>query len=245
MLRALGPIDARNLGRDPLLRWMLVLPVLFALLFRVVAGLAADWLARHGIVLEAYHPMIASFVVLIAPMLCGVVVGFLLLDQKDDGTLQALRVTPLTPGAWLAYRIGGPMILSILLTPVMLAVSGFSTVGLGDQLLAGAVAAPLAPAFALFMPAFAANKVQGFALMKAAGVVNWPPILAWFVAGPWQLAFGVVPTYWPARLYWSLEGGAWAVGPGTLVIQALVGVAYPALLIVLFHRRFIRGLERG
>jgi len=242
---ALGPVDARNVARDPLLRWMLVLPLFFALLFRVVAGLATDWLAGYGIALEAYHPLIASFIVLIAPMICGVVVGFLLLDQKDDGTLHALRVTPLTPGAWLAYRLAGPMALSVLLTPIMLTASGLSDVGLGGQLLAGVVAAPLAPAFTLFLAAFARNKVQGFALMKASGVVNWPPILAWFVDGPWHGVFGLVPTYWPARLYWSLEGSPQPASPGDVAIQALVGLVYPAVLTVLFYRRFNRTLQRG
>ena len=113
VLRALGPIDATSVRRDSLLRWMLALPLLMALLFRGLASLTRDWLSGYGVTLSDYDPLIASFIVLIAPLLCGAVVGFLLLDQKDDGTLTALRVTPLTPGAYLTYRIGAPMLLSI------------------------------------------------------------------------------------------------------------------------------------
>ncbi len=239
VLRALGPIDAANVRRDPLLRWMLGMPLLFALLFRWLATLASPWLAdRFGIDLASYFPLLASFLVVLAPMVYGVVVGFLLLDQKDDGTLTALRVTPLTARGYLAYRIAIPVVLCIVMTPVVLALGGFSRIGVGQQLLAGVAAAPFAPAFALFIAAFARNKVQGFALMKAAGVINWPPIIAWFVGSSWQLAFGLCPTYWPVKFYWELEAGrsgAW--------VYFVIGVLYVALLIFLLQRRFERVVQ--
>ncbi len=236
VLQALGPIDAANVRRDPLLRWMLVMPLGFALMFRWLASLADPWLAgRFGVEIEAYYPLLASMLVTIVPMVYGTVVGFLLLDQKDDGTLTALRITPLTPRGYLTYRIAIPVLFGIVITPVVLALSGFSRLGLGAQLLAGAAAAPFGPAFALFLAAFARNKVQGFALMKAAGIVNWPPVIAWFVTSSWQLAFGLCPTYWPVKFYWELESG----GPQAWIFLA-VGTGYVAWLIFLMQRRFER-----
>lgn len=216
-----------------------MMPLLIALLIRWGTPVAADWLEDFGIDLSAYNVLIASCLVLIAPMLYGVVVGFLLLDQKDDQTLTALRVTPLTAGGYLAYRITIPLILSVVITPVMLALSGLSEIGLGKQLLAGVAAAPFAPAFALFLAAFARNKVQGFALMKAAGVINWPPIIAWFVTSKWQLAFGLCPTYWPVKFYWALAAGT----PGAWK-HFVMGIVYMSLLVSLLLRRFDRSLER-
>lgn len=238
VLRALGPIDAANVRRDPLLRWMLVLPLLFAVLFRWVAALLEPWLAtRFGIDLALYSPLLGSALVLLTPMLFGCIVGFLLLDQKDDHTLTALRVTPLTPSGYLAYRIAIPVALSVIMTPLVLELGGFTSAGLGARLLAGIAAAPLAPAFALFLAAFARNKVQGFALMKAAGVVNWPPILAWFVTSSWQLAYGLCPTYWPAKVYWELEAG----GPAVWIYLS-VDLVFLSLLIMWLARRFERAV---
>jgi fluoroquinolone transport system permease protein len=217
---------------------MFVLPLLFGFLFRWAAQLVSPWLAEgFGIDLAAYNVLIGSALVLITPMMFGVVIGFLLLDQKDDGTLTALRVTPLTARGYLAYRITVPVALSILMTPVVLITSGFSQLTIGEQLVAGMAAAPLAPAFALFLAAFARNKVQGFALMKAAGVINWPPIMAWFVNSNWQLAFGLCPTYWPAKVYWELEAGH-----GSAWIYLLASFAVFALVIALFQRRFERAM---
>lgn len=240
VLRALGPIDAANVRRDSLLRWMLVLPPAFGLLFRGAASLATEPLAAAGLTVTDYHPLLASFLVLTTPMIYGVVVGFLLLDQRDDGTLTALRVTPLSTGDYVGYRVALPMCITILMTPLVLALSGFSGVGTGRQFLAGLAAAPFAPVFALFMAAFARNKVQGFALMKAAGVINWPPMIAWFVDGPWQLAFGLIPTYWPAKYYWSLEQGT----PDQWLYLA-ASLLYLATLALLLLRRFERAMNQG
>ncbi len=236
VLRALGPIDAANVRRDPLLRWMLVLPLALGLVFRGLAALTTPWLAdRFGADLADYNVLIASLLVLITPMLFGAVVGFLLLDQKDDGTLTALRVTPLSARGYLGYRIAIPVVLSVLMTPAVLALSGFSGLSVAKQLVAALAAAPLAPAFALFVAGFARNKVQGFALMKAAGVINWPPMIAWFVSSDWQLAAGIAPTYWPVKTYWELEAASPA-SPIYFVASLLV----TGSLIVLLLRRLER-----
>ncbi|MCZ6726358.1 MAG: hypothetical protein O7A98_03265 [Acidobacteria bacterium] len=240
VLRALGPIDLKSVRRDSLLRWMFVMPVLIALLLRYGLPPFAAWLeGRHGIVLAPYSALIASFLVMITPMLYGTVIGFLLLDQKDDRTLTALQVTPLTTGGYLLYRMGTPSLLSIAMTLLVLQASGLATIDFKRQLWVAVAAAPLAPAFALFLAAFARNKVQGFALMKAAGVINWPPMIAYFVHSKWQWAFGLCPTYWQAKLYWELEAG----GPNAWPIF-VIGIAYIGLVTAWLLRRFDRAMHR-
>ena len=53
------------------------------------------------------------------------------------------------------------------------------------------------------------------------------------MASKWQWAFGLCPTYWPAKLYWELEAGrsgSW--------IYLLIGAVYSVLLIAALLRRF-------
>ena len=89
------------------------------------------------------------------------------------------------------------------------------------------------------MGVFATNKVQGFAIVKASGVFIILPLVAYFVDMPWQLIFGLLPTYWPLKVYWLLDAGqsgAW--------IFILVGLAYQLLLISVLLRRFNRVMRR-
>ena len=236
VLRALGPIDLRSVQRDPMLRWMVLMPLLFAAGVRYGEPPCAAWLAeRFGVALAPYHPLIASSMASISPMLYGAVIGFLLLDQKDDRTLTALQVTPMTTADYLLYRLSVPILLSVPMTLVVLAISGVATIGLFEQLLVAVTVAPWAPLWAVFLAAFARNKVQGFALMKGAGVIGWPPLIAYFIDSDWQWAFGVSPSYWPAKLYWVLE----ADDPGAWWIFA-VAIVYAAVLLRWMLRRFDR-----
>ena len=237
IIKGLGPIDAKTVGRDSLLRGMIGLPLLIALLARFVVPILARRIGEAiGFDLAAYQAKIMSAaLLLIAPAICGLVIGFLLLDQRDDRTLAALQVTPLPPRAYLAYRLAAPMLLSLIMTVAAFPIAGLAGAGMPAVLLAAMAAAPLAPLIALGLAAFAENKVQGLALLKGASVLLIAPIAALFVPAPWQWALGVAPTYWPARLYWALgagEPGRWA--------YLLAGLAYQALLLAALLRRFER-----
>lgn len=203
-LRALASGDGRNVARDPLLRWMIVLPFALVPLARWgVPALGAALAARYGFDLRPYHPLILSFLVLVMPGLVGMVVAFLLLDQRDDGTLAALRVTPLPFRDYLAYLLLLPSAVAVVAGVFLLETVALVPVSLSVAALAALAAAPIAPVYALFVARFARNKVEGFALVKAVGVVQIPPILAWWVPEPWQFLFGFVPYYWPAKVVWS------------------------------------------
>lgn len=101
-------------------------------------------------------------------------------------------------------------------------------------------AAPLAPVYALFLGTFAANKVQGLALAKAVGVVVIPAVISYFVTGPWQTAFGLVPHYWPPKAFWLFDQGA----IGQALAHAIVGVIWHGALLMLLMRRFSHAVRR-
>jgi fluoroquinolone transport system permease protein len=241
LFRALGPADGRTVARDPMLRWLCIAPFLFALALRWVAPpLFARVGERIGADLTGVYPPLLGFGLLaLLPMLAGMVVGFLLLDQRDDDTLTALRVTPLPLGGYLAYRVALPLVLGLVLAAALLPLAGVGGLGIGALLAAAAGAAPLAPVIALFLAAFAANKVQGFALTKVSGVLLLPPLVAWFTAAEWQWLFWIVPTYWPARGYWALLEGDPGAGA-----YLLAGIGYQLLLVALLLRRFARVTAR-
>ena len=237
ILKALGPIDAKSISRDSFLRWMTIVPLAIALGTRWIMPIFIRRL-ESGLGLElmpAYPAIMGAVLLQLVPLFAGMVIGFLLLDQRDDRTLTALQVTPLSLNGYLAYRLSVPTLLSVLLTLIVMPLAGFAGIGLGPLLLAAVVAALLAPLVALALAAFAANKVQGFALMKAAGIILFPPLIAYFIPPGWQPAFGVFPTYWPARLYWL-----YLAGQNNFWVYLAAGVLYQALLLALLVRRFNR-----
>lgn len=232
-LGALLAADARNVGRDPMLRWLVPLPLAVALLIRLgVAPLRDALQVRVGFDLEPYYVLVTSSLVLLIPGFVGALIGFLLLDLRDDRTLAALRVTPLTLRGFLLYRLAVPTVLGALLTVAVIAIAGLVPLDVPTVLLASVLAAPIAALYALFMATFATNKVEGFALMKAVGVVSIPPVVAWWIAEPWQWLAGLTPYYWAMKLYWIRTAG----GEGVWLCMA-VGLLYQGLLLWLLLRR--------
>jgi fluoroquinolone transport system permease protein len=240
-LQALGPIDFQNIRRDPLLKWLILIPVGMALMARTI--LPALLLKASALVdfdlLPYYPPLMAYTLQILTPMLTGMVIGFLLLDERDDHTLSALQVTPLALNGYLAYRLISPSLASLLVSLAILPVSGLASLSLLELAGVALSAAPLAPLYTLFIAATASNKVQGFAISKISGILLMPTLIAYLIPAGWRIVFGLSPTYWPGMLLWGLLDGnpaAWINLPLSLV--------YQGLLLWLLLRRYNHVLRR-
>ncbi len=236
--QVLGPVEMRSIWRDPMLRWMLLVPLAAALAARgllpVLLARIEPWLPVT--VTPHYDALMGYGMLLLAPALIGMVVGFLLLDQRDEQVLAALRVTPLPISHYLLYRLGAPLLLSIAITVPVFAIAGLDGPGTAGLLLSTLLAAPLAPLFALTLATLASNKVQGLALAKACGVLFIPPLVAYFAPAIWQPLLALAPTYWPAQVYWTLDAGK----VGAAVAYAGGGIIVYSLLSAFLLRRFAR-----
>lgn len=206
-LRTLIAADARILWRDPLLVWMAAVPVSMALLIRVVVRAIENATAASPFDLTPFHPLIMGGYLMTAPGMIGFVIGFLLLDERDAGTLRALRVTPLSMRDYLAYRIAGPVVVGTVSTLIGYPLTGITPISTATLFMIAVVASVAAPLLALVLAASAPNKVAGFAVVKVLNAVNLLPIAAYFVPPPLQYAAGVLPTYWPMRALWSAAAG--------------------------------------
>jgi fluoroquinolone transport system permease protein len=238
---SLGPIDWRSIRRDNLLSWMILMPIIITLLLRLaLPPIQARILALTGFDLAAYYPVIlAIYIVMLTPMLFGMLAGFLLLDEMDNNTLQALQVTPMPMSTYLGYRILVPMALSFVLTFLIYPLINLAPMRPAHLMLMALEAAPAGPLLALFIANFASNKVQGFALLKGLGGVLMLPVVAFFLAEKWQIFFGLLPTYWPIKVYWQLLAGDAVVWP-----YLVIGLVYQIGLMGLLLRRFTLKMHR-
>lgn len=235
--RSLGAIDVRSVARDPLLRWVLALTPGFGLFLGWVVPPATELLrARFGFDLVPYYPLLMSFLPLVVAGMVGTVMGFLLLDQRDDQTLTALLVTPMSLGDLLRYRMVVLVAVSVAFSWVTVPLAGLTATTISQLVVASLTAAPLAAVYALFLGSFAENKVQGFALAKVMGIVLVPCVAAYSVEQPWQSVFGLVPHYWPLKVYWLFEEGR----ARSALVHALIGLAWQGVVVTLLLRRLAR-----
>ncbi len=241
-LAGLARADLRLVARDGFLGFLLFYPLVLTLILRWALPAASAQLADR-FDLTAYYPLIVGYqFVLLTPIMFGVVAGLMLLDEKDEHTLTAIRVTPLPRRAWLAWRLLPAYVLAVVYSLLLLWAVGLHPGSLLPVVPVALVVALEAPAFALFLSAFAANKVEGLAFMKAMGIFLVAPLADWFFDASWTALLGIFPTYWPVKAYWisSVDGST-----GSLFwLHLAIGLAYHLLLILWMMRRFNRATAR-
>lgn len=220
--------QTKSILRDSMSRNLFIFVFALAFLTRWLL----PWVAtRFHVDLVPHYPLVMSVaVVFLAPVVVGYLVGMVLLDERDEGTLQAVSVTPFPTWRYLVWKLAMPVAattaVTLLLFPI-LNVMPFSW-GCGGAIVVGAMWAPL---LALLMSCFAANKIQGFVLMRVSNVLLIVPVLAWFFPH-WETAVAFFPAYWPMKSLWLA-----AEGKPTWVYD-VVGLLFHSSILIALYRRF-------
>ena len=149
-----------------------------------------------------YSILLLSFVPAMIPSIIGIVVGFNLLDMKDDSSLFALLVTPLSLNQYLMIKLLWPMLLCFPLNLICIWLCSLIDLSISQFIIASISPIPLAVIFPLLLFNIANNKVEGFALSKIINAFLFPPVLAWFYPSHWNWLFGILPTWWPMKAFW-------------------------------------------
>lgn len=211
---ALGRNDIRGTYRDPLLVMLVLAPVIWTVgTVVLIPPLTATLARRYNFDLIPYYPLVLTGLLLLTSIvIVGGLGAFLVLDELDAGTLAALRVTPMSPISFLAYRAATVVAVTTVYVVATMSLSGILQPGLVPALIPiGFVAGLSSVVTLLLIVAVASNKIQGIAMVRLLGlIIAGFPCLAWFVDSPWDLAFGLLPPYWAARAFWvASEYGTW------------------------------------
>jgi fluoroquinolone transport system permease protein len=235
---AFGRNDLRGVGRETLLIGVLVAPLVWITMVRFGTPAAERMLAaEYGFDLAPYHPLILTgFLLLTSAIIVGGVTGLMVLDERDTNTLTAVRITSVSLGAYLGYRSAVAVVVTTLYVLGTITASGLLPGGMVPVLIpVGLLTGLSALVVALVIVAMATNKVEGLAVIRALGIlIAGLPLLPYFIDSDWQLAFGLIPTYWPAQTFLTAsEGGVWWP-------YLLAGTVYQVLLSWPLYRRFTR-----
>jgi hypothetical protein len=196
--------DVRQILRDKTLLTFTFAPVYLWAFVRFAVPAAT---AGYPFVTE-YNVYIMMFSCVQTSILFGFVSSFLLLEEKDENVLQALRVLPISPFAFLAYRLFFSMAISFVGALGMMLFGGLANPGLGKAALLATQYALCAPFITLILATFAANKIEGMAYFKGVDLLLLLPIVGFFFTGVWAHIFIITPPYWTYRLYERSMNGA-------------------------------------
>ena len=233
--------DTLRLLRDRFLIALTVYVLAITAVMRwLIPAITSDLMSEHDFDLTPYHPLLVSyFIVQLAPLIPGIIGGFLLLESREDGTVKALLVSPNPLTTYVSVVCVVMVLTAVTLTVVQGAIIAVALPP-WPALIATALAAALwAPAFALLIAAISNNKVQAFAYMKLFGIGPLIVIGAYFLPEPWQWLASIYPPYCASKAYWLAEAGgsAWP-------LWVLAGLVGSGVWIVVLQRLFLRAARK-
>lgn len=199
--RSLFIADFNNIRRDPMLLMASSAPVIILLLL-ILGYPALDVLLQNtfSISINAYYGFACVFMLHLIPMLLGMVYGFILLDERDEGMITYFVVTPLGKRGYLTLRMFAPVLFSFVTILVFVGITNFD-----DSLIwwkhvpLALITAFQAPIILLFLGGFAANKVEGMAVAKGFGILLMAIPVDYFFSSHWTFFAGISPLFWTAR----------------------------------------------
>lgn len=243
LFKHLWAYDFKMVARDRFLVFVPSYLVVITVAMRFGVPPLSRWLkARHGFDLEPFWPLLGSYTtVLLSAMFLGVLIGFLMLDEKEQGTSRARLVTPVPLFDYLAYRIGLPAVFGFVALPAIALGHGLGAPSLGVCWILALGNAPMASAAAVFFPLMTRDKVQAFAWAKLLSGLCFLPMVAALLDAPWKFVVGAwVPPFWTVEAYVRATNGeswwAWAV------VGALSSWGFAAWTVHLYQRSVRRAM---
>lgn len=213
--------DLKLIRRDKMLAYMFIMPIMVLVIFRILVDQLQD-----NLQFQAILPSFLGLTFILIPMFFGFMLGFIFLDEKDDNVLATLRIIPITPEAFIFYRMilgFGFTFIFTLFAPLALDVVELNWI---ETILVSFMVAFEAPALAFLISMRANNKVEGLAMFKIFGFLTMIPFASAFITSDWQYLFGLIYTYWPIKFIEIIATNA----PNQWIIY-LVGISYHILLI--------------
>ncbi len=236
MIKTVIKGELRNIARDKMYLFLAIYPFIFG----YVGYLLVNYVDAHVAPTSLAPEIIVMFLILMTSYMFGAIMGFTLLDDKDDKVLIALKVTPISVKYYVSIKVVLSFVFALLATIIFIIFTDFlPTASLWQIILITIASAMQAPGVTLIVNAFARNKVEGFVIMKISGMILILPMVAFYVLN-WQEVFlGIAPGFYSARMIQmillpNLEYNF------TFVIYFIIGMLYNIVLLYLLSKLYFK-----
>ena len=229
-LLTLSYSDLCSTFREPLFRFLIFFPFFSFALIR--------W--GYPAILQLYPP-IAPFSQVILMWAClqsatmfGFIYGFIFLEEKEENIWQAIQVLPVSGFKLVSSRLLVGILISTLVNFTLMHWGGILRFEIWKEIVLAIHFSLAAPLIALYIGAFAKNKIEGLAQIKVINVLVLIPAVIYFIPNKITFVSAIIPTFW------SFRGLELAQTPFPhFGIYLLVGTIWYAVIFYLLFRRLI------
>ncbi|ALV62242.1 D-alanyl-D-alanine carboxypeptidase [Thermococcus sp. 2319x1] len=226
---AIYKTDLKLLRRDPMLLYSVAMTLVLLLIVRYFKD-------RVGV----YYSLLALVVLVLIPMIFGMLPGFMMADEKEEKTVQALKVIPISSEAFLAYRLTWASIVVAVFTfvaPYILDIE------IPQKGLLALMTLFLFEAwtYGLMISSLSESRMQALTVSKVLGwLLFLPPaiklIVVWRnLSTDWSKFTAFLPTYWLYKVFEEISLNDYSNFPIALAVH----LAWLIPLVVMFRKRVL------
>lgn len=222
--------DMKNTRRDPTYLVILIIPVLLIL----VTQFALPAVAEKWPIIIDYYPLIISFFCVLTSVMPGFIVSFMLLDERDQHVITAIRTMPVRPSGFFGMRMLFMFFFGWLGSFLLLLFNGILIIPLIKSIIISTVCALSSPFFVFLTISLAKNKIEGATIMKVLNILIMLPMVSFFIDHPLVYAFGIIP------FFWIYEGFLHIDNTTPFIIYFTIGMLVSMLFNYVFYRIALR-----
>ena len=221
--------DLKLLRRDPMLLYSVAMTLLLLLVVRYFKE-------RIGVL----YPLVALLMLIFIPMIFGMIPGFMMADEKEDKTIQALQVIPISSEAFLAYRLTWASLVTVVLTAIAPKILDIEVPQKGVLALVALFVLEVW-IYGLLITVFSESRMQALTVSKVLGwFLMLPPLIKLVVvwrnlSTDWSKFTAFLPTYWLYKVFEGIPLNDYSDFP----IAIGVHLAWLIPLVLLFRKRVL------
>lgn len=230
--------ELKQIGSDNLMLMMALYPILLAVMGRYAVPYFRELFLTETFDLMDHYNLIVVFIILATPYIYGALSAFMLLDEREQGSLQAMQVTPISVEYYLGVKVIVMTGISVVTGTILTLFIELIEMSILQAILINTLIGLSMPFNLMLINYVARNKVEGFAVVKGTGLLIMLPLIVFYVPKQYNLLLSIVPGYWPAMAIGAISGHTSAILP--YWGYGLIGCIYILILCVLLLKGFKR-----
>lgn len=191
--------------RDPLFKGLMFFPFVCFILVRWVFPVLFE---TYPVLID-YKEVFVMWACMQSATMFGFIYGFLILEEKEENLLRALRIMPVPTSMLIFIRQSVGILISTLVNISILEWGGVLPSNPGIYLLIALQMSLLAPLFMLLLTVLAKTRMEGLAQMKIYNLIFISPGIIFFIPMKALHSFALVPTYWSFRAIETSLTSSW------------------------------------
>lgn len=189
--------DIKLILRERIMVFIMFAPLLIMTLFKIGVPLLNEILIRElSFDLSPYYIYITAMAIILSPFLLATLAGFLILDEKDQNLFPLMKITPAGMSGYYFGRLFLPSLVSFIYCIFAVYFICLNRIPFHCMVFCAIITILETVMIALFLGAFAKDKVQGMTYAKGLGILMFPMFFELFNNEALNFVSYITPFYW-------------------------------------------------